>query len=186
MGPIFDADCRVSAVRRNPDTYDTGMSTRYLVSPETRILIEVVSSGVLLTALLLHLVSNKIAGIAMATKELQGVDLLQGTLDLLALVGLYGITRYCVARRPTDIGIRRALEGGHSRVVRAVFAEVLVCVGLAIGMAGTVAVTRLLASVLYCPKRTIAGCWCCSRSYFPGCRYRWIRTLPILPRVSVP
>jgi putative ABC transport system permease protein len=70
---------------------------------------------------------------------------------LLALVGLYGITSYSVARRRSEIGIRIALGAGQSGVLRAVFAEVgvVVSIGLAIGVAGTLVITRLLASFLY-------------------------------------
>lgn len=70
---------------------------------------------------------------------------------LLALVGLYGLTSYGVTRRRSEIGIRIALGAGQSRVVRAVFAQValVVSIGLALGVAGTLSITHLLEALLY-------------------------------------
>jgi predicted permease len=70
---------------------------------------------------------------------------------LLALVGLYGLTSYGVTRRRSEIGIRMALGASQSRVLRAVFAQValVVSIGLAFGIAGTLSVTHLLEALLY-------------------------------------
>lgn len=70
---------------------------------------------------------------------------------LLALVGLYGLTSYGVTRRRREIGIRMALGAGRSRVLQSVFARVAMVagIGLAIGVAGTLSITNLLAALLY-------------------------------------
>ena len=75
-----------------------------------------------------------------------------GSLALfLAGIGLYGIMAYTVARRRNEIGIRLALGATRERIVRLIVHDVarLVMVGMAIGVGLSLAVTRLVASVLY-------------------------------------
>jgi putative ABC transport system permease protein len=69
----------------------------------------------------------------------------------LAVIGLYGVMSYNVARRRNEIGIRMALGAEQARVLRMVLGEVavLVVAGLALGLAVAVSSTRLLASFLY-------------------------------------
>ncbi len=69
----------------------------------------------------------------------------------LAVIGLYGVMSYNVARRRNEIGIRMALGAEQGRVLRMVLGEVavLIVVGLAIGLAVALFSTRLLASFLY-------------------------------------
>ena len=70
---------------------------------------------------------------------------------VLALVGLYGIMAYNVARRRNEIGIRLALGAERQRVLRMIVGEVgrLVVPGLALGLAGALAGGRLVESFLY-------------------------------------
>ena len=69
----------------------------------------------------------------------------------LAVIGLYGVMSYNVARRRNEIGIRMALGAEQARVLRMVLGEVaiLVVAGLALGLAVAVFSTRLLAGFLY-------------------------------------
>jgi putative ABC transport system permease protein len=69
----------------------------------------------------------------------------------LAVIGLYGVMSYNVARRRNEIGIRMALGAEQARVLRMVLGEVaiLIVAGLALGLAAAVSSTRLLASFLY-------------------------------------
>ena len=73
---------------------------------------------------------------------------------LLAMIGLYGVMSYNVARRRNEIGIRMALGAEQSRVLRLVLREVaiLIAAGLTLGLAAAVATTRLLESFLYGTK----------------------------------
>jgi ABC-type antimicrobial peptide transport system permease subunit len=69
---------------------------------------------------------------------------------LLAAVGLYGVMAYAVNRRTREIGIRMALGAQGYEVRRLVMAEgtAVVVIGLALGLAGALAGTRLVESFL--------------------------------------
>jgi macrolide transport system ATP-binding/permease protein len=70
---------------------------------------------------------------------------------VIAAVGLYGMMAYSVARRTNEIGIRMALGARRSTLVGMVLHEVfgMTAVGLGIGLAATLATTRLLESFLF-------------------------------------
>jgi putative ABC transport system permease protein len=69
----------------------------------------------------------------------------------LAVVGVYGVLAYAVARRRHEVGIRLAL-GAHPGAVRALFVRqglLLTFLGGMIGLAASVALSRWMSSVLY-------------------------------------
>src|SRR6266536_1354548 len=70
---------------------------------------------------------------------------------LLAAVGLYGVLSYLVTQRTPEIGIRMALGAERERVLSLMLLDGMrpALVGLALGMATSVAITRLIRSVLY-------------------------------------
>jgi predicted permease len=70
---------------------------------------------------------------------------------LLAAVGLYGVLSYLVTQRTPEIGIRMALGAERERVLRLMLLDGLrpALVGLVFGMAASVAISRLIRSVLY-------------------------------------
>ncbi len=70
---------------------------------------------------------------------------------LLAAVGIYGVLAYQVGQRTREIGIRMALGSDTGGILRLVLGEgiALVLVGLAVGLAGTVALRGVIASELY-------------------------------------
>jgi predicted permease len=70
---------------------------------------------------------------------------------VLALVGIYGVIAYGVQQRKREIGIRLALGATPRRVVRMVLSEGvrLVAGGVALGIAGAFALTRLLGALLF-------------------------------------
>ena len=70
---------------------------------------------------------------------------------LLAAVGLYGLLSYGVAQRRHEIGVRMALGASRAGIVRLVVRRSLLLVGLGttVGLAGSLAVTRVLGSLLF-------------------------------------
>jgi putative ABC transport system permease protein len=69
----------------------------------------------------------------------------------LAAIGTYGVMAYSVAQRRLEIGIRMALGAQASTVLGMVLGQgvAVAGLGLAIGIAGSFALTRLLSSLLF-------------------------------------
>jgi ABC-type antimicrobial peptide transport system permease subunit len=70
---------------------------------------------------------------------------------VLVAVGLHGVISYFVVRRTKEIGIRMALGAARPAVVRMVVGNVaiLICVGIAMGAACGVALSRYATSLLF-------------------------------------
>jgi putative ABC transport system permease protein len=70
---------------------------------------------------------------------------------VLAAVGLYGVTSYLVTQRTREIGIRMALGARPGDVFRSVVGKALALalIGVAIGLAGAIAVTRVMSTLLF-------------------------------------
>jgi len=77
---------------------------------------------------------------------------------LLSSVGIYGVLSYTVVQRTRDIGIRMALGASHLQVMREVlsYGVRLTGLGLIFGVAGALAGTRALSSMLYGVRPTDA------------------------------
>ncbi|HWF09811.1 MAG TPA: ABC transporter permease [Bryobacteraceae bacterium] len=75
---------------------------------------------------------------------------------VLAAIGIYGVMAYSVAERTREIGIRMALGARANDIFRLVVlhALILLTIGLALGLAGSFALTGYLASALYEVKAT--------------------------------
>jgi predicted permease len=78
---------------------------------------------------------------------------------ILAVIGLYGVISYGVARRRGEIGVRLALGASRQGVLRMVATEVgvLVMLGVLLGVPLTIAAARLVAAFLYGVTPTDAG-----------------------------
>jgi ABC-type antimicrobial peptide transport system permease subunit len=70
---------------------------------------------------------------------------------LIGLVGIYGVISYSVSQRWREIGIRVALGAGRRELARLFVAHgfVLAVIGVACGLAGAAALTRVLVSLLF-------------------------------------
>jgi predicted permease len=77
---------------------------------------------------------------------------------LLAAIGTYGILSYSVAERRREIGIRMALGANQGRVLAQVMRQglVLTTIGIIVGVAGALALNRLIASLLFGVRPTDA------------------------------
>ncbi|HZS47616.1 MAG TPA: ABC transporter permease [Blastocatellia bacterium] len=70
---------------------------------------------------------------------------------ILAAVGIYGLMHYSVNQRTKEIGVRVALGATNLEILRMVLKQgmALCVVGLAIGIAAAMAITRVLSSLLF-------------------------------------
>jgi putative ABC transport system permease protein len=77
--------------------------------------------------------------------------LFAGLATLLAAIGIFGVMNYSVALRTREIGIRMALGAQPARVLMLVLRQglVLTLIGIGVGLAGALALTRLMASLLF-------------------------------------
>jgi putative ABC transport system permease protein len=73
-----------------------------------------------------------------------------GVAFLLAVIGIYGVLAWAVAQRVNEIGVRMALGARAADIGRMVLGQGgrLIAIGLVVGVAGAVALGRVLASQL--------------------------------------
>jgi len=101
---------------------------------------------------------------------------------LLASVGVYGIMSYSIAQRTREIGIRMALGAHPIDVMRMVMRQGLsfTLVGLALGLAAALLLTKVMKSMIYGIRATDPGVFLATcvllavtavvAMFFPACR----------------
>jgi putative ABC transport system permease protein len=111
---------------------------------------------------------------------------------LLAAVGIYGVVSYSVAQRVREMAIRLALGASPGDLLKLVIGKtmLIVLVGLALGGGAALALTRVLASLLYDTSPTDRVTWVVAGAllaavallacYFPARRVTKVDPLTIL------
>jgi putative ABC transport system permease protein len=115
-----------------------------------------------------------------------------GVALLLAAVGIYGVVSYSVAQRAREMAIRLALGASPGDLLKLVIGKtmLIVLVGLALGAGAALALTRVLASLLYDTSLTDPAPWVVAGAllaavallacYFPARRVTKVDPLTIL------
>jgi len=106
--------------------------------------------------------------VALSTTEPRFRTMLVGAFATLALtlsvLGVAGVISYTLSRRTHEIGVRVALGATRGQLVRLLLAQGTrpTAIGIAIGLTGALALTRVLAGLLYGVTATDAGTFAAS------------------------
>jgi putative ABC transport system permease protein len=81
----------------------------------------------------------------------QFVGIFAGFALLLAAIGIYGVMTYSVAARKQEMGIRMSLGAEPRNIVKLVMGQGmrLALIGVAIGIAASLVLTRLISTLLF-------------------------------------
>src|SRR5437016_10308827 len=79
------------------------------------------------------------------------LSIFAGIATVLAAIGIYGVISYLVTRRTHEIGVRIALGAEARNILTLIVGRglLLAIFGVVIGLAGALAVTRVLAKMLF-------------------------------------
>ena len=93
----------------------------------------------------------KTQSLGSARLEAMLLGVFAGIALMLAAVGIYGVISYSVVQRTHELGIRAALGASTGSLLRMVLANgiMLTLIGLVLGIGGSLALTRLLSTLLF-------------------------------------
>jgi putative ABC transport system permease protein len=96
------------------------------------------------------------ASVAQPKLTMQFVGVFAGFALLLAAIGIYGVMAYTVSARKQEMGIRVALGARPADILRLVVGQGMrmALIGVALGVVASLALTRLLASLLFGVRAT--------------------------------
>jgi putative ABC transport system permease protein len=79
------------------------------------------------------------------------LGLFAGLATLLAAIGIFGVMNYSVTLRTREIGLRMALGAQPREVLRLILKQglLLTAIGIAVGLAGALALTRVMSGLLF-------------------------------------
>jgi len=123
---------------------------------------------------------------------MKAVTIFAGLSLCLAIAGIYGVTAYVVSQRSHELGLRMALGATPGRVLQLVFRQgvTLAAIGMTLGLAGSLAGTRLISSLLFEVRPADPTTYWCvavlltllvlAASYFPARRAARLDPLAVL------
>ena len=90
---------------------------------------------------------------------------------ILSLIGIYGVVSYLIGQRTNEIGVRMTLGARPRDIFLAVLREaaMVAITGIAIGVAGAAALTRLMATMLFGIDPTDFLTFVCAAALLFGC-----------------
>ena len=124
-----DAASLAGSVREAVRAVDTGQPVSRVLTMNAHL------AGVLMTERFSAVLMGALAGLGLA----------------LAMIGLYGVMSYSVSRQTTEMGLRAALGATQRDILGMVIGRALrlAGLGLSLGLAGALALTRFLSGALY-------------------------------------
>jgi len=157
---VGDPDQLMAGIRSKVRDLDSNLPVFYLRTEETQI-------------------SNSLS----AARMVASLSAVFGFLaTLLAVIGLYGVMAYTVAKRTREVGIRMALGATQGNVIWMVMREVLLLIAVGVGLAlpASLALTKLVQSQLFgltphdpatlALATTALALVACAAGYVPACR----------------
>ncbi len=164
IGVVADAKQRGLGTEQRPAIYRTyyQSTVRY-----TFVLVRTRPDPLSMTAAVKNTIASVDPGLALGVVETldqqlaQSVSTQRFSMTLLALfgglalslaaIGVYGVTAYAAAQRTHEVGVRMALGAQPADIVKLVLGESLRLglAGVAVGIAGALALTRVMRNLLY-------------------------------------
>jgi predicted permease len=149
--PSFYAPTRQQALGFVPYLIRTAVPPATLIRPIRAALAEIDSTLVMITPQTMDEIASQSPSVFLRRYPSYLIGGFAALALFLAVIGLYGLISYSVAQRTRELGVRIALGARPGTVMRLVLGEGarLIVIGVTVGVAASLAVTRLMASLLF-------------------------------------